>query len=80
MTTIVVIAGPPNSGKHPLAFFLAADRKLILISRDLLRYATGLRDEEQMTLAMADLARGLLSRGVGVVCCAWNLEPSDREL
>jgi predicted kinase len=80
VTALVVISGPPNSGKHPLAQRLAAERGLILISRDRLRDATGLRDEAQMTLAMADLARGLLTRGAGVVVCAWNLEEFDRVL
>lgn len=76
----IVVAGPPNSGKHPLAGRLAAEHGLVLISRDYLRVAMRLTDEPQMTLAMADLARGLLKRGQGCVVCAWNLEPEDRAL
>lgn len=80
MPEFIVVAGPPNSGKHPLACDLAAKRGLIVVSRDYLRTATGLRDEGLMTLSMADLASGLLKRGQGVVVCAWNMESSDRRL
>lgn len=80
MASLIVVAGPPNSGKHPLALDLAAKQNLIVISRDRLRDATGLRDEGLMTRAMADLASRVLAGGYGVVVCAWNMEPSDRQL
>lgn len=82
MPRLIVISGPPNSGKLPLALKLCHDDpSLILVHRDRLRDAVVNRlDEWCMTLAMADLARGLLMRRVGVVCCAWNMEPADRTL
>jgi predicted kinase len=80
VTELIIISGPPNSGKHPLADTLATNGHMALISRDRLREAIRIKDEWIITLAMADLARGLLLRGVSCVVCAWNLEPEDRQL
>lgn len=79
---LVVIAGPANSGKLPLAKrLMAEDPSLVLVHRDALRDALVTRvDEWVITLAMASLADALLANGQSVIVCAWNLEPEDREL
>jgi predicted kinase len=78
----VVIAGPANSGKMPLARRLMQDDpSLALVHRDDLRAAlTAAIDEWHLTLLMSTLARYLLGLGHSVLVCAWNLDRADRDL
>lgn len=79
MQRLVVIAGPANSGKYPLAQKLcAADPSLLLVHRDTIR--SGLvnkTNEGQITHLMGVMAEKLLGWGYSVCACAWNLEHSD---
>lgn len=79
---LVVIAGPANSGKMPLARKLMQDDEtLALVHRDDLRTVLGTQiDEWHITLLMAALTRSLLSFGRDVVVCAWNMDISDWHL
>jgi predicted kinase len=79
---LVIVAGPANSGKMPLARRLIADDpSLALVHRDDLRSALAAKlDEWHITLLMASLVRQLLSLGHNVIVCAWNLERADWNL
>lgn len=79
---LVVICGPANSGKLPLAKrMMADDPRLVLVHRDSLRDALVTPvDEWVITLAMRDIARQLMVNGYPVLVCAWNLDPEDKEL
>ena len=82
MVRLVVIAGPANTGKLPLARKLCADDPgLLLIHRDHIR--EGLRnplDEWEITLLMHAMSKYLLAHGHSICICAWNLELSDNLL
>lgn len=60
---------------------MGEDPELVLVHRDALRSAMEtLRDEADVTLIMAAVARELLCQRRPPIVVAWNLEPSDREL
>jgi hypothetical protein len=83
VTRLVVIAGPANSGKMPLARrLLQGDDNLVLVHRDHLRdsFENPALHEWQITLLMARLASGILKLCLSPLVCAWNLHPDDREL
>jgi predicted kinase len=82
MPRLVVISGPANSGKMPLAKrLMAEDPGLICVHRDYLRTSfVNQVDEWHITALMADLARGILRMGLSPIAVAWNMEPVDREL
>lgn len=82
MPHLVVIAGPANSGKMPLAQeLLSATPQPVLLHRDLVRQALVTPvDEWVLTLCTAAAARPLLQSGHNVVAVGWNMEPADREL
>ena len=82
MQAVVVIAGPANSGKMPLARKLLAENAyLVLVHRDHLRTSFEAQvDEWDITLLMAALARGILKIGRSPLIVAWNLEHADRKL
>jgi len=82
MARLVVIAGPANSGKMPLARrLLTEDPDLVLVHRDHLRASFEAKlDEWDITLLMADLVEGILGLGRSPVVAAWNLDPADKEL
>lgn len=80
MQRLVVIAGPANTGKMPLARRLMEDdARLVLVHRDLVRAAMpGVSvSEGHITQVMGAMARTLLWQGYSVVAVAWNLEPED---
>lgn len=79
---LIVISGPANSGKMPLARKLMADDPgLCLVHRDDLRRDLMAKvDEAHITMLMGDLTRRLLMYGHPVVVCAWNLERMDADL
>lgn len=79
---LVVIAGPANSGKMPLARKLMATEPLYLVHRDHLRasFEANRPDEWEITLLMGELVRGLLRLERSPLAVAWNLEPADQEL
>ncbi|ORE90985.1 AAA family ATPase [Aurantimonas sp. 22II-16-19i] len=79
---LVVVSGPANSGKMPLARRLMADDlSLMCVHRDDIRAAlVNPLDEGQITLCMGALAGMLLSLGLSAIVVAWNLEPADRDL
>lgn len=81
-TRLVVISGPANSGKLPLAkALMEKNPELVLVHRDALRDAIVTKvDEWTVTQAMGALTGVLLNAGHPVVVCAWNLEPQDRDL
>lgn len=78
----VVIAGPANTGKMPLARWLMKDDDgLKLVHRDFVRSSFESHlDEWHITLVMADMVRRLISLGHSAIVCAWNLDPADRAL
>lgn len=78
----VVVAGPANSGKMPLARrLMAEDPSLALVHRDDLRRDLSAKlDEWHVTLVMAAVARCLLGLGRNVIVCAWNMDPLDRRV
>lgn len=82
MSRLVVVAGPANSGKMPLAReLMKADPDLILVHRDFLRTSFESQvDEWHITLLMADLARGIIRIERSPIIVAWNLEQSDEML
>lgn len=82
MPRLVIIAGPANTGKMPLARrFLAEDKDLILVHRDYLRDSfVNKLDEWYITLLMGDLARGILRLIRSPLIVAWNIEDVDRAL
>jgi hypothetical protein len=82
MTRLVVVAGPANSGKMPLAKkLLQAEPDLVCVHRDYLRDSfINQLDEWHITVLMADLAAGILRLQRSPIVVAWNMEPSDREL
>jgi hypothetical protein len=79
---IVVIAGPANSGKMPLArCLMALDTTLGLVHRDFIR--TSLEspfDEGEITLLMGYMARGILAVGRSPIIVAWNMHQMDFDL
>lgn len=83
MLELVVIAGPANSGKMPLARRLLGENPLlVLVHRDHLRasFEINTPDEWEITLLMGSLAGGLLTLSMSPLVVAWNLEQSDRDL
>jgi predicted kinase len=82
MTKLVVIQGGFKTGKMPLARkLLAEDPDLVCVHRDHLRdHLINSMDEWEISLLMADLARGVLRLGRSPVIVAWNLDPADRKL
>ncbi|ORE87724.1 AAA family ATPase [Aurantimonas sp. 22II-16-19i] len=82
MQRLVVISGPANTGKMPLAKrLMAEDRSLMCVHRDDIRAAlVNPLDEGHITLCMGALAGMLLSLGSSVIVGAWNLDPEDRQL
>jgi predicted kinase len=82
MPQLVVIAGPEQSGKMPLARkLMSEDLNLVLVHRDFLRNSFESKvSEENITLLMADLVRGILRLKRSPIIVAWNLEKSDRDL
>jgi predicted kinase len=78
----VVIAGPANTGKMPLARRLMQDDVgLTLVHRDFIRSSLERHiDEWHVTLLMADIVRRLLNLSHSAIVCAWNMEPADRAL
>ena len=82
MTKLVVIAGPANSGKMPLARKLAAENpEYKIVHRDDLRAMfVNEVSEDQITWNMRGIASDLLSHGHTPLIVAWNLEPSDRRM
>lgn len=77
---LVVISGPANTGKMPLARRLAAENpELKIVHRDdLRRMFLNPVDEAVISWAMYDLARRLLHCGHSPLIVAWNLERIDR--
>jgi hypothetical protein len=79
MKRLVVISGPANSGKMPLARRLCVnDPRLLLVHRDHIR--EGLINEVAegtITHLMAEMAKRLLNWDYSVCACAWNLEHTD---
>jgi hypothetical protein len=79
MKRLVVISGPAESGKFPLAKSLCAnDSNLLLVHRDHIR--EGLSNpvpEGTITLLMGEVAKWLINHGFSVCACAWNLEHFD---
>lgn len=83
MQRLVVISGPANSGKMPLARkLLVEDPDLILVHRDHLRASFEINQptEGQITFLMGEFVRGILQLQRSTIVVAWNLERSDREL
>jgi predicted kinase len=82
MVSLVVIAGPANSGKLPLAkHLLKKNPDLLLVHRDTIRESlVNQLDEALISWLMYSMADYLLSAGRSVVICAWNLEQFDRDL
>jgi len=82
MKRLIVISGPANTGKMPLARKLMADSpELALVHRDDIRRDLGtVLDEGLITHLMGDLARRLLEANHPVVVCAWNLQKMDHDL
>lgn len=80
-TRLIIISGPANSGKMPLARKLMADDpSLCLVHRDDIRNIIGGEvNEATITLLMVDMAERLISKNHSVVVCAWNLLRSDME-
>lgn len=80
MARLVVVAGPANTGKMPLARrLMSEDPSLALVHRDDLRRDLSAKLYEwHITLVMAAIVRCLLSLGGNVIVCAWNMEPEDR--
>lgn len=80
MTELLVISGPANSGKLPLAKVLLREDPLrVLVHRDPLREMfTNPVDEMHITWIMRDIAHRLLEDRYSPIICAWNLEPIDR--
>lgn len=81
MPRLVVIAGPPDSGKMPLARALAGrDRELLLVHRDQFRSALlNPIHETDLTLALVEMVEALLRLGCSVLAVSQNLHPDDRE-
>jgi hypothetical protein len=79
MKELIVIAGPANSGKYPLAKrLLDEDPRRLLVHRDPIRVAlSNPCDEGDITTLMGGMAAVLLEQGYSVIACAWNLEPVD---
>lgn len=79
MRELIVIAGPANSGKFPLAKkLLAEDSNRLLVHRDSIRDAiVNSMDEWAVSLLMEAMTARLLDMQKSVVVCAWNLEPTD---
>ena len=82
MPRLVVVAGPANSGKMPLARrLMSEDASLVMVHRDTIRASLiTLDDENLITRLMGRLASDLLEAGHSVICCAWNMEPADADL
>lgn len=79
---LVVISGPANTGKMPLARKLAADHPeyKIVHRDDLRRMFINPVTEDHITVHMYFVGHCLLSDGHTPVMVAWNLEQSDRNL
>ncbi|HEV7255739.1 MAG TPA: AAA family ATPase [Mesorhizobium sp.] len=82
MKRLIVISGPANTGKMPLARKLMADApELALVHRDdIRRDLCATVDEGVVTHLMGEMARLLLGVGYPVIVCAWNLQKSDHDL
>jgi predicted kinase len=81
VTRLVVIAGPANSGKMPLAQTLVGkDRNLLMVHRDQIRSSLANPiHETDLTLALVEMVNALLALGLDVVTVAQNLHPDDQE-
>jgi predicted kinase len=82
MPRLIVISGPANTGKMPLARKLMADApELALVHRDdIRRDLAATIDEGIITHVMGDMTRRLLKSGHPVVVCAWNMDKMDHDL
>lgn len=82
MPRLVVVAGPANSGKMPLARrLMSEDPSLVMVHRDTIRASLiTLDDESLITRLMGHIASDLLDAGHSVIVCAWNMEKSDEHL
>lgn len=82
MLRFVIIAGPAQSGKMPLARrLMSEDPSLVMVHRDTIRDSLITKiGEWQITEIMGDMAIRLLRQGNSVIVCAWNMELSDRAL
>lgn len=76
---LMVIAGPANSGKMPLARkLLELNPAMVMVHRDPLRaMLTNERDEAFLTLLMVDIVQALLRAGRDVLQVSQNLHPDD---
>jgi predicted kinase len=79
---LVVVSGPPNSGKLARAWEIAAaDPELRFLHRDQVRVLFGrLIREDHLTLMLDAMAGCLLSQGYGVVTAGQNQAAADRAL
>lgn len=82
MPRLVIVAGPANSGKMPLARrLMSEDPSLVMVHRDTIRASLiTLDDESLITRLMGRIASDLLDAGHSVIVCAWNMEPADADL
>lgn len=78
MPKLIAIAGPPNSGKMPLAkVLMKKDPSLILVHRDQVRSLFPI-DENKLTILMGWIARSLLTQEHNVIFVGQNLLKEDR--
>lgn len=79
MTRLIVISGPANTGKMPLARELQRiDQNLCIVHRDDIRAMLNAPcDEWNITLMMGDITGRLLAAKKPAIVCAWNLEKED---
>lgn len=82
MNKLIVIAGPANSGKYPLAKKLLANTpNSAMVHRDTLRDSLiSVKNEGHITWIMHAVALELLTQGYTPIICAWNLEQFDRNI
>lgn len=82
MPRLVVVAGPANSGKMPLARrLMSEDPSLVMVHRDTIRASLiTLDDESLITRLMGRIASDLLDAGHSPIICAWNMAPTDAAL
>jgi len=77
---LIVIAGPANTGKMPLARdLMERNPQLVCVHRDTIRDSLIAKvDECVITRIMGDTARQLIRAGYPVIAVAWNMEQIDR--
>jgi predicted kinase len=77
---LVVIAGPANSGKMPLAQrLIASSPPPVLVHRDLIRQAlVNPISEGHLSIILVELVEALLAGGYNVVTVSQNLDPLDK--